>query len=323
MFCFINYGGGYMKVSVIMLTYNREAMVSDMIESVLRQSMDDFEFIIVDNGSSDNSGKIADFYATKDSRIHVKHIRRSSIGAGRNVGLDYSNGDYVAFVDDDDTLEPNYLETLLSEIEKENAQIAISATNLSRNVTDEIVFNTVEGLMCLFDRTYFNTGFPTKIIKRELFDGIRFDETVKFEDVYMLPMIMKRADKIVYVGKRIYNVYRHDSNNSAWTTDFSKLDHNILAEYIAVYEKRTDLLNEEYPLYSSDWDYYKWSFYISMIQKVTDFDIPDCEIEIHRMREELLENADSFICSRLIKDFEIDWLNKYVLIDSPLSFCTA
>lgn len=82
-------------ISVIMLTYNREALVGRAIESILAQSLRNFEFIIIDNGSTDNSGKIADEYAVRDNRIRVFHKARGNIGFGRNVGLSAARGDYI------------------------------------------------------------------------------------------------------------------------------------------------------------------------------------------------------------------------------------
>ena len=90
------------KISVIMLTYNREQLVTRAIESILAQTETDFEFIIVDNGSSDRSGFLADEYAARDKRIRVFHRERGNIGAGRNTGLEAARGEYTAFIDDDD-----------------------------------------------------------------------------------------------------------------------------------------------------------------------------------------------------------------------------
>ena len=80
-------------ISVIMLTYNRERLVPRAIESILNQTYQDFEFLIVDNGSTDKSGKIADTYARQDTRIRVIHRERGNIGAGRNTGLDTARGE--------------------------------------------------------------------------------------------------------------------------------------------------------------------------------------------------------------------------------------
>ena len=104
------------KISVIMLTYNRENLVSRAIESILNQTENDFEFVIIDNGSSDNSGKIADEYAKNDSRIKVIHREKGNIGSGRNTGLDAVNGEYVTFIDDDDWAESDFLEFLYIQI---------------------------------------------------------------------------------------------------------------------------------------------------------------------------------------------------------------
>ena len=96
-------------ISVIMLTYNRENFVSRAIESILAQTCRNFEFIIVDNGSTDRGGQIADQYAARDSRIKVIHRERGNIGAGRNTGLDAARGEYITFIDDDDWAEPDFL----------------------------------------------------------------------------------------------------------------------------------------------------------------------------------------------------------------------
>lgn len=96
-------------ISVIMLTYNRESFVSRAIESILAQTYRDFEFIVVDNGSTDRSGQIADEYAKKDNRIRVIHRERGNIGSGRNTGLDAAQGEYITFIDDDDWAEPDFL----------------------------------------------------------------------------------------------------------------------------------------------------------------------------------------------------------------------
>ena len=112
-------------ISVIMLTYNREALVSRAIESILAQTYRDFEFLIVDNGSTDRSGRIAEEYAAGDERIRVIHRERGNIGSGRNAGLDAAKGDYIAFIDDDDWAEPDFLEFLLALLEENGADVAI------------------------------------------------------------------------------------------------------------------------------------------------------------------------------------------------------
>ena len=109
-----------------MLTFNRQNYIKNMIEDILSQTYTDFEYIIVDNGSSDQSGQVADEYAQTDHRMRVRHLKKPySIGYGRNCGLDLSQGEYITFVDDDDRVKSHYLETLWSMIETHQADIAV------------------------------------------------------------------------------------------------------------------------------------------------------------------------------------------------------
>lgn len=127
-------------ISVIMLTYNREALVPRAIESILKQTYRAFEYIIVDNGSADRSGQIADEYAARDNRIRVIHRQRGNIGAGRNTGLDAAKGEYITFIDDDDWAEPDFLEFLLNLLEETKADVSICGA--AEKVFDEKKFGT-------------------------------------------------------------------------------------------------------------------------------------------------------------------------------------
>ena len=80
----------------------------------LKQTFEDFEFIIVNNGSTDRSGEIADQYAAEDARIRVIHRERGNIGSGRNTGLNAAQGEYIAFIDDDDTCAPDFLNSSIT-----------------------------------------------------------------------------------------------------------------------------------------------------------------------------------------------------------------
>lgn len=298
-------------VSVIMLTYNREKLLSTMIESVLGQSFGNLEYIIVDNGSSDNSGMIAEEYAKKDCRIRVIHIEKSSIGKGRNIGLAYAKGQFIAFVDDDDICERTYLEDLYSCVKGTNDEIAICGTNKSPDNGSRI-FLAKEAMEALLDRKYFNVGFPTKLIPRRFFEQNRFDETARFDDIRLMPTMIAKAKKIHYVAKPLYIVNRHDNNNSAWTTNHRLLTKDILEEYLEVYENRTKWLCHIFPDEESLWNYYKWSFYISMVQKIATLGIVGCEKVNGLMKQELFTNREEFLNSIKIQKFEIDWMEEFI-----------
>lgn len=302
---------GKIPISVIMLTYNREDLLSNMIECIQNQTYKDFEFIIVNNGSTDMSGIVAEKYARGDKRIQVKHIEKSSIGRGRNVGLSLAKGDYVAFVDDDDTCEQQYLQMLYELIDKNDADISICGTD-SRAYDMCMQFNNKEALIHLLDRKYYNVGFPTKLIKRSLFRDSAFDEQSRYDDIYLMPKIMGMAKKIVYHGLPYYMVNRHENNNSAWTTNHNLITREILEEYLNVYRKRTEWLMDCFPEETSTWQYYEWSFYISMVQKINTLNITACEDICKIMSQELYKNKSLFLESSKIQDFEIKWMGEFI-----------
>ncbi len=298
-------------ISVIMLTYNREKLISRMIECIQKQTFQDFEYIIVDNGSSDQSGMIAESYAKADHRIHVIHMERGSIGAGRNAGLNHAKGDYITFVDDDDICDPGYLEFLHDLIVKNNADMSICGATWSTN-DEKKIMNSEEALILLLERKHYNVAFPTKMFKRALFDSLRFDEQSKYDDIYLMPKMIAAAKRIVYHGLPKYEFVRHDTNNSAWTQHHELLDNNTLCEYLRVYSDRTKWLCELFPSNKAIWDYFNWSFMISMIDKVTKYDLKDCYSTRDRLINVLKENRKVFLGSKNIKDFEVEWVKKYI-----------
>jgi len=105
-----------MKLSVIMPVYNVERYLPTMVDSVLAQSYREFEFIMVDDGSTDGSGALCDDYAARDDRIRVIHKENGGVSTARNAGIDAATGEYLYFVDADDYLYPEALETMLREI---------------------------------------------------------------------------------------------------------------------------------------------------------------------------------------------------------------
>ena len=101
------------KVSIIVPVYNTEKYLHRCIDSILRQTLTDIEVILVDDGSFDSSGKICEEYARKDSRLRVIHQKNAGVAVARNTGLDIASGDYIAFVDSDDYIEPNMYQSMM------------------------------------------------------------------------------------------------------------------------------------------------------------------------------------------------------------------
>lgn len=275
-----------MKVSVIMLTYNRETLVSRMIECVLAQTLDDFEFIIVDNGSTDNSGFIADEYAAKDLRIKVIHKKFGNIGSGRNAGIAASVGEYITFVDDDDYIEPNYIEYLYNLACDNNADISICGSlrecngdiQLKYKFDGVFTYSGEDAVKEMIKREKFNSATPTKLIKRKQVELIKFSETSKYDDVEWTYKILANSKKIVTSGTPLYTFMRHSKNNSKGTTIGENVNTEQIRIYLSVFKERTDWLTKRFPNNSDFWLYSELSYIISMYEKTEGEPIHD-EIE--------------------------------------------
>jgi len=309
----VNVGAEEMPtISVIMLTYNREKLVSRAIDSILVQTLADFEFIIIDNGSTDRSGIIADEYAEKDDRIRVIHRERGNIGSGRNAGLDASKGEYIAFIDDDDWCEPDFLEFVYKLSGEYDADIAICGAN-DKNYEEKCVYTNIEAMIVLFWRKRFNAQLPTKLMRRKLFDGVRFSEIAKYDDIELMPKMFASANRIAYHGLSKYTFYRHDSNNSAWTSDHNLLNAPTLDEYLRVYRERTKMLCEKFPANSETWLYFEWSFWISMVEKVARLEIKDCYAAVSGLKLKLKKHRGEFLYNPNTQGFEKEWVERYIL----------
>ena len=298
-------------ISVIMLTYNREKLVGRAIESMLSQTFSDFEFIIVNNGSTDRSGEIADEYARKDGRIRVIHRERGNIGSGRNTGLDASGGEYVTFVDDDDWCEPDMLEFLYCLILENNADLAICG-NASQARDEKILMNAEESIIKLMWRKHYTAAFPTKLFRRELMKDIRFPDTGVYDDIALMYRLLAEANLVVYHGLPKYTFYRHDNNNSAWTTNHKLITPETLDEYLQVYRQRTIWLSSRFPNNTEFWHYFEWSFMISMLEKIKRLNLKDCEAQALHIKKELTKNYDAFVNCGYLLDFEHEWMEEYL-----------
>ncbi|MGN0552828.1 MAG: glycosyltransferase family 2 protein [Oscillospiraceae bacterium] len=299
-------------VSVLMLTYNREKLVSRAIESILAQTYKDFEFIIVDNGSSDSSGAIAEEYAKKDSRIKVIHREKGNIGAGRNTALDAAKGSYIAFIDDDDWAEPDFLEFLLDLITENKADISICGA-ADKSFDEKLIMNAEEALIELMRRKKYNVAFPTKMFSKKIADNLRFPEEGAFDAIALMYKLIANAKCVAYHGLPKYTFYRHDNNNSAWTTNHSLLTPEILDEYLNSYRLRTEWLSQKFPDSAAAFRYFEWSFMISMVEKINRLNLSDCKDQLKYMTSVLSKNRIEFLASPEICDFEIEWTLKYII----------
>lgn len=182
-------------VSIIIPVYNVEAYLRRCVDSVLAQTHRELEVLLVDDGSPDGCGKICDGYAAADSRVKVIHKANGGLSSARNAGIEQAGGDYVAFVDSDDTVAPGMIAALLAALERDNADIAVCGfvkvgedlQPLGKpNAYGPALLTGEEAMEKLYTNDYiYFTTVCNKLFRSSLFEKIRFPEGKLFEDGYV------------------------------------------------------------------------------------------------------------------------------------------
>ena len=202
-------------ISVIVPIYNVAKYLPKCIDSLLRQTYKNLEIILIDDGSTDNSGKICDEYSKKDKRIKVIHKQNGGVCSARNQGLDIAKGNYIAFVDPDDYVLPDMYKTLLNILQKENANIAVCDMadididgRLNKGLFPvNVNFIYTEYIDWLKDFIiYGNLQIVcNKLFEKNILIGHRFDTNlVRAEDVNFLLDIIKNSCRIVLCPQVFY-----------------------------------------------------------------------------------------------------------------------
>lgn len=234
-------------ISIIVPVYNVEKYLETCINSILSQTYTDFELILIDDGSTDNSGVICDKYEEADVRVRVIHNNNQGVSATRNTGIEVARGDYIAFIDSDDLIHPDYLLHMFELIEQYNADLVCCSTNYG-NVPDWNSGNldiTVRYGEDILEKMYINDGNITittnKLYKKSLFidNNIRFIEGIRFEDIQIMPRILNNAKIMVITNNNLY-FYRKREGSFTKLHSFNKSRLDI----IKVVEDRMEFLRD-------------------------------------------------------------------------------
>ncbi|MGT2741981.1 SP_1767 family glycosyltransferase [Streptococcus plurextorum] len=223
-------------ISVIIPVYNVKPYLKRCLDSVLKQTYDHIEVLLINDGSTDGSALICQEYAKKDSRIRLFHQENAGVSAARNLALEKATGDYITFVDSDDFIEGTYLEDLHKSLIKNEADIAVcnfTSFNEKRqsflfSVRKEDYFETTYSTQEWLDQetvARFNmylvfTFSPLKLFKRALFDQIYFPLNRTREDDATIYKLYLKANRIAYINQGTYYYsQREDSLSRSVMTD--------------------------------------------------------------------------------------------------------
>ena len=247
------------KITVIVPVYNVENYLRKCLDSIIAQTYKNLEIIVVNDGSTDASGEICKEFAEIDHRIIYIEQENAGLSAARNTGLENMSGDYVTFVDSDDWIEQDYVETLYKKIVEYQADIAVGnyySFNESEgmfyfHILGDSYYEKVYDNVSIFENLYESQEMKSfalisawgKLYKVGLFEQLRFDIGKLGEDGYLNQKIYLLAEKIVYIHKGIYSYrIRNNSLSRTWT---EKWMHALVD---AMSERITLLASLGYPL---------------------------------------------------------------------------
>jgi glycosyltransferase involved in cell wall biosynthesis len=136
-----------MEISVIIPVYNTELYLATCLDSVIAQQFEDWECLLIDDGSTDNSGSICDIYAGRDNRFKVFHTENSGVSVARNIGIEHASGTYMSFIDSDDTIDKEYLSELYDAMIQAKAELIVCGLKLVRSSDTKINTATSGAIM--------------------------------------------------------------------------------------------------------------------------------------------------------------------------------
>lgn len=200
------------NISIIIAVYNVSKYLNKCLDSVIKQKGDDIEIIIVNDGSTDNSLNICKLYEKKDRRIKIITEKNKGLSAVRNIGFKNSKGKYIWHIDGDDYLDDNSVDIIRNYIDKYDIIFFdfLYFDEKSGNrikMIDSKKYDNKESRYILSHPVIWN-----KVFKRELFEGELFPENCTYNDIYLIPSLVSKTKKIIYLNKCLYNyVYRSNS----------------------------------------------------------------------------------------------------------------
>lgn len=235
-------------ISVVVPVYKVEPYLEKCVESILAQTYSNLEIILVDDGSPDNCGKICDNFKQKDPRVCVIHKSNGGLSSARNAGIEIAHGEYIGFVDSDDTIEPYMYEKLYHAIERDNTELAVCAVNYvyedgkilkKPGLGKDAIFNFSEAMIEMNLHRMFDMATWSKLYHRNLYDDLRFPIGKLSEDYYVMFRILDRAQRVSYVDTRCYNYLQRKNS----VTRSNKINHDH--EYAAL--EQMEYLEKNYP----------------------------------------------------------------------------
>ena len=258
---------------MIVPVYNVGAYLQQCLQSIASQSYAHLEVIVVDDGSTDDSGKIADEWASHDNRFRVVHQPNGGLSAARNTALDHATGRYVTFVDSDDFIAPQYVEVLCQLIQESGAQAALCGWHLYADgdavpkpddTSHSRTYTAAEAANHIFyQRKGLTQSVCARLYDASVFRDVRFPVGMLYEDLAVLMPVMQNSQTVAFTPQRLY--YYRQRQGSIITTFNSRRAH--ILDILEDLERRAP---HEFPQHLKAIRSRLLSAYFNMLRIVTD-----------------------------------------------------
>lgn len=300
------------KISIIVPVYNAEKYLGRCVESIINQSYNNFELILIDDGSTDRSALICDEFAKKDDRIKVYHIENSGPAVARNIGLSMISGAYLTFVDADDQVINDSYSKLIKELEELDVGMIISSwrvtkeNNIYEVYLDDDILPSGEmiGLISINDEKY-GGGYPwNKLINIEKIKNKlpKFNNSLYvYEDKVWVLELLKHIDNVKLTKTISYNYYIYSSS----------LSHSSMKIYEKM-ENKLDALNIILRLLKSENSNYINEFYLIYYASIINFNFIAIK-EKKELKPNLIINNKNEI-KLMLKNYNWKMKIKYYLV---------
>ncbi|MCD2346256.1 glycosyltransferase family 2 protein [Clostridium guangxiense] len=228
-------------ISVIVPIYNVEIYLEKCIKSIQSQTYENLEVILVDDGSPDKCPQICEMYKSIDRRIKVIHKKNSGLADARNAGIDIASGEYLIFVDSDDYIKCNMIESLYRRIKQDNSDLVISNIEMvdeNGNIINSQLYHGNDDIWDedIFWKNYYANNCVycvvawNKLYKRSLFESERYDSKKIHEDEFIIHRIVSQCKKISCMSEKYY--YYVQRSNSIMKQPFSLKRMDVIEAYI-------------------------------------------------------------------------------------------
>lgn len=240
------------RTSVIIPYHNAENYIRYCVESVLNQTYEKIELLMINLGSTDNSMNIVKEYSAKDSRIKMVQRAYDDFASAKNQGLQFVKGEYVLFMNPRDTMHPDFLSSVMKIANQSNADIVVTPTGINKGCYDKALLDNQYELdktilMRAILKDELKSNLYGKLIKRSLFNAIKFKEEKPAEDLGIMYLLFDKSNSIAY--EEVEGYISHIGLDNA---DNKKSDFRKLTTKLSFYLDRHEFSKEFYPGLTED-----------------------------------------------------------------------